>query len=32
VALAMALHMITMAPPPRRESVYRTRGLISLSR
>jgi phage terminase large subunit-like protein len=32
VALCMALHMLTMAPPPKRESIYKTRGLISLAR
>jgi Terminase large subunit, endonuclease domain len=31
VALAMAVHMITMAPPTKRESVYKTRGLLSLA-
>lgn len=31
VALCMALHMPTMAPPPKKESVYRTRGLITIS-
>lgn len=31
VSLTMAVGMISKAPPPKRESVYRTRGLISVS-